>query len=136
MKPQNSDLSRGALAKRSGVNGETIRYYEKIGLMPEPKRNASDYRVYQAPDLQRLLFVRRCRELGFTLESIRGLLDLVDGEEYTCAEIRDRTANGLTDVQAKIRDLQRMQRTLKTMVSACDGGLLPDCPIVDALTAT
>ena len=136
MKPQNCDLPRGKLAQRSGVNAETIRYYEKIDLMPEPQRSAAGYRIYQEHHLRRLLFIRRCRELGFTLKNIRALLDLVDGGEYTCAEVRGRTASHLVDVQAKIRDLQRMQRTLKTMVSACDGGLVPDCPIVDTLTAT
>lgn len=136
MKPKNRDLSRGQLAKCSGVNAETIRYYEKIALMPEPQRSAVGYRIYQESHLQRLLFVRRCRELGFTLEDIRGLLNLVDSGSYTCAEVKDRTASHLVDVQAKIRDLQRMQRTLKTMISTCDGGLVPDCPIIDAFTAT
>ncbi|HNP51284.1 MAG TPA: helix-turn-helix domain-containing protein [Nitrosomonas nitrosa] len=135
MKSQNCDLTRGKLAQRSGVNAETIRYYEKIDLMPEPQRSTAGYRIYQERHLQCLLFIRRCRELGFTLKNIRGLLNLVDGGEYTCAEVRDQTTSHLVDVQAKIRDLQRMQRTLKTMISACDGGLMPDCPIIDTLTA-
>lgn len=135
MRSQNCEFSRGELAKRSGVNAETIRYYENITLMPKPRRSAGGHRIYAEQHLQRLLFVRRCRELGFTLENIRGLLNLVDGGNYTCAEVRDRTATHLNDIQAKIRDLQRMQRTLKSMVSACDGGLVPDCPIIDTLTA-
>jgi len=79
------------------------------------------------------LFIRRCRELGFTLEEIRGLLELVDEGDYTCAEVRERTIVHLDDVRQKIRDLQKMQRTLKIMVSQCDGGLVPECPIIDTL---
>jgi MerR family transcriptional regulator, mercuric resistance operon regulatory protein len=133
MELKNSVLSRGSLAKRSDVNSETIRYYEKIGLMPEPMRSAGGHRLYNDTHLKRLLFVKRCRELGFTLEEIRGLLDLVDGGDYTCAEVRDRTSVHLEDVKQKIRDLQKMQRTLKIMVSQCDGGLVPKCPIIDIL---
>jgi MerR family mercuric resistance operon transcriptional regulator len=130
---KNSGLSRGILAKRSGVNSETIRYYEKIKLMPDPMRSEGGHRVYNETHLQRLSFIRRCRELGFTLKEIRGLLDLVDGGDYTCAEVRDRTTVHLDDVRQKIRDLQKMQRTLKIMVSQCDGGLVRECTIIDTL---
>jgi len=133
MVSKNNGLSRGILAKQSGVNSETIRYYEKIELMPDPMRSEGGHRVYNETHLQRLLFIRRCRELGFTLKEIRGLLELVDGGDYTCAEVRDRTTAHLDDVRQKIRDLQKMQRTLKIMVSQCDGGLMPDCPIIDTL---
>jgi MerR family mercuric resistance operon transcriptional regulator len=135
MKSEKNELSRGALAKSSGVNGETIRYYEKIGLMPNPMRSAGGHRIYDRAHLKRLSFIRRTRELGFALREIRGLLELVDGGEYTCAEVRDRTAVHLDDVSQRIRDLQKMQQTLSTMVSECDGGLVPDCPIVDKLCA-
>ena len=127
------ELSRGTLAKQSGVNSETIRYYEKIGLMPDPMRSSGGHRVYEQPHLKRLSFIRRTRELGFTLEEVRGLLGLVDGGDYTCAEVRNRTISHLDDVAQKIRDLQKMQRTLKSMAAKCDGGLVPDCPIVDEL---
>lgn len=133
MKMGKTELSRGTLAKQSGVNSETIRYYEKIGLMPDPIRSSGGHRIYEQPHLKRLSFIRRTRELGFTLEEIRGLLGLVDGGDYTCAEVRNRTLSHLDDVAQKIRDLQKMQRTLKSMVSKCDGGLVPDCPIVDEL---
>lgn len=133
MKLVETELSRGTLAKYSGVNGETIRYYEKIGLMPDPMRSSSGHRIYKQPHLKRLSFIRRTRELGFTLKEVRGLLGLVDGGEYTCAEVRNRTISHLDDVAQKIRDLQKMQRTLKSMASKCDGGLVPDCPIVDTL---
>lgn len=133
MKSEQIELSRGSLANRTGVNGETIRYYEKIGLMPNPARTSGGHRVYNHAHLKRLSFVRRSRELGFTLHEIRELLELVDGGDYTCAEIHDRTIIHLDDVAKKIRDLQKMQRTLKTMASKCDGGLVPECPIVDKL---
>ncbi len=127
------DLSSGALAREAGVNIETIRYYEKIGLMPEPFRTANGYRVYDEIGLKRLSFIRRCRELGFSLVQVRGLLGLVDGGDYTCAEVRDLSIVRLGDVRQKIRDLRKMELTLKEMVSQCDGGLVPECPIVDRL---
>ena len=133
MKSGARSLSRGALARLSGVNGETIRYYEKMGLMPDPQRSAGGHRMYDQLHLKRLSFIRRTRELGFTIREVRGLLDLVDGEEYTCAEVRDRTMVHLRDVEQKLRDLKKMKRTLNSMVSKCEGGLVPECPIIDAL---
>jgi len=133
MVSKKSGLSRGMLARQSGVNSETIRYYEKIELMPDPMRSEGGHRVYNQTHLHRLSFIRRCRELGFNLKEIRGLLDLVDGGDYTCAEVRERTTVHLDDVRQKIRDLQKMQRTLKIMVSQCDGGLVPECPIINTL---
>ncbi len=129
------DLSSGALARQAGVNIETIRYYEKIELMPEPIRADNGYRVYGETGLKRLSFIRRCRELGFSLDEVRGLLGLVDGGDYTCAEVRDLSIVRLGDVRQKIRDLRKMERTLKEMVSQCDGGLVPECPVVDRLYA-
>ena len=126
-------LSRGVLAKVTGVNIETIRYYEKVGLMPDPLRTTAGYRVYDEGHVKRLSFIRRCRELGFSLNQLRGLLKLVDGGDYTCAEVRDLTIVHLGEVQQKVRDLRKMERTLKEMVSQCDGGLVPECPIVDTL---
>jgi len=130
---KNSVFSRGSLAKRCGINSETIRYYEIIKLMPDPVRSEGGHRIYNESHLKRLSFIKRCRELGFTLKEIRGLLDLVDGGNYTCAEVRDRTSLHLNNMKQKIRDLQKMQRTLKKMVSQCDGGLVPECPIIDML---
>ena len=129
-------LTRGALAKKTGVNIETIRYYENIGLMPDPVRSGSGYRLYGESDLKRLSFIRRCRELGFSLDEVRGLLELVDGGDYTCAEVHDLSVVHLGDVRQKIRDLRKMERTLKEMVSQCNRGLVPECPILDALYAS
>jgi MerR family mercuric resistance operon transcriptional regulator len=136
MTHQASEISRAALSKKTGVNRETIRYYEKINLIPAPGRTANGYRVYDVEHLKRLSFIKRCRELGFTLKEIAALLALVDGGNYSCAEIRDHTVTHLNDVDDKIRDLRKMQQTLRQMVSECEGGLLPDCPIIDSLFAS
>ena len=126
-------LLRGTLSKKTGVNSETIRYYEKIKLMPEPLRSSSGYQIYDDVHLKRLSFIKRCRELGFTLREIAALLKLVDGGDYTCENIRDHTSMHLKDVEEKIRDLRKMKRTLTNMVAECETGTVPGCPIVDAL---
>jgi MerR family mercuric resistance operon transcriptional regulator len=133
MKSGETSFSRGILAKRSGVNGETIRFYEKKGLIPDPQRSAGGHRIYGQSHLKRLTFIRRTRELGFTIREVRDLLNLVDSKEYTCAEVREQTVVHLRDVEQKLRDLQKMQRTLNSMVSKCAGGTVPECPIIDAL---
>lgn len=126
-------MRRGELAERSGCNIETVRFYEKQGLLPAPPRTAGGQRAYADEHLRRLTFIRRSRELGFTLGEVRGLLALVDGGDWTCAEIRAMTLKHLDDVRRKIADLQRMATILECMAAQCDGGPVPDCPIVDAL---
>ena len=126
-------IKRGALAQKSAVNSETIRYYEKIGLMPHPIRSAGAHRLYNDDHLKRLVFIRRCRELGFSLEEIKNLLGLVDTGEYSCDEVRLRTEAHLKDVQHKVRDLKKMESMLKDMVSECRNGKLSNCPIVETL---
>jgi MerR family mercuric resistance operon transcriptional regulator len=126
-------LSIGALSKRSGVNIETIRYYEKIGVMPAPARSAGGYRMYALGHLKRLGFVRRGRQLGFSLDELRGLLHLVDRHSYTCAEVHSLTQQHLTEVRGKIADLRRLERVLADMAAQCTEDLLPECPIIDAL---
>lgn len=132
MKPKDG-LSIGELSKRSGANTETIRYYERIGVMPAPGRSANGYRVYGAEHLRRLSFVRRSRQLGFSLDEIRGLLRLVDGDAYTCAQIRELTLNHVVEIRRKITDLKRLKRVMEDMAAQCSGGRAPDCAIVDAL---
>jgi MerR family transcriptional regulator, mercuric resistance operon regulatory protein len=134
MNSAHHSYTRGSLARQTGVNAETIRYYEKIGVMPEPPRSEGGHRVYDETHLQRLSFIRRCRELGFVLNEIRGLLELVDTGHYTCAQVRDRTVVHLHDVQRKIADLQKMEGVLEEMVDQCEGELVPDCPIINALS--
>jgi MerR family mercuric resistance operon transcriptional regulator len=128
-------LQRAALAERTGCNLETVRYYEKIGLLPEPPRTESGYRVYDEAHERRLRFILRSRELGFGIGEIRGLLKLVDGGNYVCAEVREMTLHHLADVRAKIVDLQRLERVLADTVGACSGDKVPDCPVIDALAA-
>ena len=127
--------TRGVLAQRSGINAETIRYYEKIMLLPEPDRSGGGYRVYTEDDYQRLCFIRRCRDMGFSLEEIRGLLSLVDGEQVSCEQVKRMADNHLADIKRKIADLKKMQRTLRELSSNCSGNDVPDCPIIEALQA-
>ena len=125
----------GALSKRAEVNIETIRYYERIGVMPQPPRTAGGQRVYDSRHLKRLAFVRRSRELGFSLDEIRALLRLVDGGDYTCGEVHEMTLAHIADIRHKLADLRRMARVLKAMAAKCEGGDVPDCPILEALSS-
>jgi len=127
------EFAIGALARRSGVKVETIRYYEKIGIMPKTARSAGGYRLYTADHLKRLSFVRRGRELGFSLEDVRKLLRAVDGGNYTCAEVRTLTLDHVADIRQKIADLRRLERVMTDIASHCSGRRVPECPIVDAL---
>ena len=129
----NEGLGIGALSKRTGVNIETIRYYEKIGLLLPPPRTLGGHRVYSDEQLQRLAFIRRSRALGFTLEDIRSLLDLAEGGN-ACGEVRETALAHLTNVRRKIADLRRMERTLAKTTAQCQGGTAPICPIVDVLS--
>lgn len=126
-------LHRAALARRTGCNLETIRYYEKIGMMPEPPRTEAGYRVYDNGHVQRLRFILRARELGFSLDDIRGLLALVDGGTQTCAEVKERTERHLADVREKIVDLERIERVLADTAAKCSGDETPDCPVLDVI---
>lgn len=126
-------LPIGAMSRATGVNIETIRYYERIGVMPRPARTQGGHRAYDADQLKRLAFIKRARELGFSLEEIRALLDLVDTGTYTCAEVHHMTSEHLATVRQKIADLRRMERVLKDMAAQCSRGDVPVCPVVDAL---
>lgn len=126
-------LSIGTLSKRSGVNIETIRYYEKIGIMPTPNRTTGGYRVYGSEHAKRLHFIRRGRELGFSLDELRGLLRLVEGHAYTCAEVHALTIEHLKDIRQKIADLRRLERVMAGMAAQCTDDQVPECPVIDAL---
>lgn len=123
----------GALSERAGCNVETIRYYERQGLLPSPPRTEGGHRVYDEEHAKRLVFIRRGRELGFTLEDVRGLLRMVDGEQYTCAQVRNRTLEHLEDVRGKLADLKKLEKMLKQLADRCAGDEAPNCPIVEAL---
>lgn len=126
-------LTIGVLAQRSAVNIETIRYYERIGVMPRPARTPGGYRVYTPDHLKRLTFVRRGRELGFRLEELRDLLRLVDGHNYTCAQVRELTLEHVAAIRRKIADLRVLERAMTAVAAKCSGNKVPDCPIIDAL---
>lgn len=130
----NPMIQIGELSRRTGCNIETIRYYERIGLLPIPPRRGR-YRNYSGDDVARLGFVRRARELGFTLDEVRALLALAAGGQGSCADARDLAASHLKDVRARIADLRRMERILADAVRACDAGQDPGCPLLDALYA-
>ena len=123
----------GSLSKGTGCNIETIRYYERIGLLPKPPRSRGGHRLYEEQHLKRLTFVRRCRELGFTLEEVRSFLGMVDGGNYTCADVKVLTLNHAGEVKRKIADLRRLEKVLRGMAEQCAGGEVPECPIIDAL---
>ncbi|SJM33668.1 MerR family transcriptional regulator [Mesorhizobium delmotii] len=126
-------LQRAELARRTGCNLETVRYYEKVGLLPEPPRTTAGYRNYDTTHERRLRFVLRARELGFSLDEIRELLRLVDERDQPCAEASAVAAARLDDVRAKIADLKRMERVLKDVVAQCAGGTQPECPLIETL---
>ena len=134
MARRDSLLTRGALAVEAGCNIETIRYYEQIGLLPPPRRSEGGHRLYDQGLVKRLHFVRRGRELGFSLDEIRAMLRLVDGGgDTTCAQIEALARAHVHDIAGKIADLRRMRTVLETLASQCASGTTPECPIVDAL---
>ena len=132
MPMQSSTITIGQLSQRSGVNIETIRYYERIGLLPMALRQGR-YRSYDGTDVARLGLVRRSRELGFSIKEVRTLLELAAGGHESCVEARDLAVIHLHDVRTRIADLRRMERTLATTVRACDLGDDAGCPLIEAL---
>ena len=123
----------GELAKRSGVKIETVRYYERVKMLVPPPRTASGRRVYNMTDLRILVFIRRSRELGFSLDEIRALLQLGGPEKATCREVREIAAHHLDDIRAKIDDLRKLERLLSKTIARCSGKTAPDCPVLDVL---
>lgn len=123
----------GALSKVTGCNIETIRYYEKIGLLSEPDRTPGGHRVYNASDGSRLQFILKSRELGFPINEIRKLLVLVDGQKFTCGEVKELTERHIRDIKNKVKDLRKLERALSGLVVQCEGGNIPDCPIIESL---
>ena len=123
----------GEMSKRTGVNIETIRYYERIALLPKPDRTAGGNRQYNHEQLKQLSFIKRARELGFSIREIKGLLAMAVNTEFTCAEVHEITTEHLTSVQEKIASLHRLETVLQDMAAQCSKGDVPDCPIVDTL---
>lgn len=125
-------ITIGALARDSGVNPETIRFYERSGLLPSPQRSAAGYRHYQQMDVRRLRFIRRGRELGFSLEEIRSLLELAAHPQNPCASADQMVREHLDAIAARIRDLQNMQAELSKL-AGCQSGHAEHCRLLEAL---
>lgn len=123
----------GQLSEQTDCKIETIRYYERIGLLPAPARSDGGYRIYDDNHRRRLSFIRRSRELGFTIDEIRGLLDLVNGGNYTCSDVKTITMEHVDSIRQKIADLKKLEKTLSRIASQCTGDATPECPIIDAL---
>ncbi len=128
------DITIGKLSAETGVNIETIRYYEKIGLMPKPGRTDGGHRIYTPVEMKRLRFIRRGRDLGFPLDDVRSLLGLED-EPPSCAEVHTITVRHLETVKAKISDLKKLERQLAKIAKECGKGDDFKCPVIDALSA-
>lgn len=128
-----AELTIGRLANEAGVNVETIRYYQRRGLMPQPDKPINGHRHYASDAVRRVHFIKRAQVLGFTLEEIGSLLEL--NEAHACAETRELAAHKLLVIDSKLADLKAMRRALDTLVRQCDGGALGFCPIIHALAA-
>jgi MerR family transcriptional regulator, copper efflux regulator len=131
-------LSIGTLAKAAGVTTPTIRYYEDIGLLPKPERNASGQRIYDEGDVERLTFIRRCRDFGFSIDQVRLLASLSISPDRDCAEVRDIASEHLTDVRAKLAELKALEQSLAGFVDRCDiacsGGPGRECLVFKDIT--
>lgn len=128
-------FSIGQLAGGADCRVETVHYYEKTGLMPEPPRTEGGHRMYALSDVKRLNFIRRCRDLGFSIEQIKEMLKFIDEPGHYCGEVKAMAMLQSRDIQRKIDDLKRLQQALTQMVGQCKGEQfsIDDCPIIDAL---
>jgi len=130
----NSKLTIGGLARATGTRVETVRWYEKVGLLPAPARTAGNYRTYGPEHLKRLSFIRRSRDLGFTIEEVRALLALADQKDRDCGEVDSIARRHLADIERKIARLNALARELKSVIRQCRGGKVSECRIIEALT--
>lgn len=126
-------IAIGDIAKCTNTNVETIRYYERVALLPTPARSSGGYRLYGIGQVKRLTFIRRARALGFSIGKVRTLLRLADERKRPCAEVRVVAEAHLNDVRAKIADLRAMERVLKDTVAKCADGTRARCPVIEAL---
>ena len=127
------ELTIGELSELTTVNIETIRYYERIKVLPAPPRTSGGRRVYGANHLRILAFIRRSRELGFSLDEIRALIRLGGPAKVSCRQVRDIASQHLDNIRAKITDLRKLERLLAKTVARCTGTTAPDCPVLDIL---
>lgn len=129
-----SDFTIGVLSKETGCKVQTVRYYEQVGLMPEPHRSEGNQRLYDRNHVVRLRFIRHARDLGFTIEEIRELLDLSDTPDQPCADIDAIASRHLSKVDEKIAQLSLLQTELSRMVDQCQGGTVETCRVVEILS--
>ena len=130
----NGHLAIGELGRRTGTKVETIRFYERIGLLAAPARTAGNYRAYGPQHLSRLSFIRRSRDLGFPLDQVRALLDLADDRGRSCQAVDAIAAEHLAEVDRKIADLQALRRELASLLAQCRSGTVAECRIIEALS--
>ena len=123
----------GGLSRLTGVNIETIRYYEREKILPRASRDPGGRRIYREADVKLLNFIHKCRELGFPLKEIMGLLSLVNTGTYTCAQVHDMTVHHAAKVREKIDNLEKMESVLLEMAQQCSQGNVAECPIIDTL---
>lgn len=131
--PRAGGLTIGELSKLTGVNIETIRYYEKIHVLPAPPRTEGGRRVYGEIETRTLAFIRRARQLGFTLDDIRALLALGGPGQAACSDVYSIASRHIADIRCKIADLRRLERLLSKTVAQCSGQAVPECAVLDAL---
>lgn len=127
-------LTIGHLARETGTKVETVRFYEKTGLLPKPTRTEGNYRSYDRAHLNRLSFIRRARDLGFSLDQIRALLALSDDRERSCAAVDEIAKEHREEVERKIADLQSLKKELDRMIDQCGCGVVADCRIIESLS--
>lgn len=124
----------GQLAKATGTKAVTIRYYDRLGLLPSAARSASGYRLYTSTERDRLLFIRRGRALGFSLDDIRELLNLANQNESSCAAVDAKVEEQLVRVRTRLRDLQALEIELERLNECCEGGVIEECRIIESLS--
>lgn len=129
-------FSIGELARQTGVNIETIRYFEKVELLEKPGRTEGGHRIYGDSHVRALSFIRRARELGFTPKEVRAILDLGGPGSACCDEVREIALHHLEQVRGKLADLAKLERLLASTVERCSGGHVPDCPVIHMLEET
>jgi DNA-binding transcriptional MerR regulator len=129
-------LTIGEISKAVGIKVVTIRYYEGIGLLPAPGRTQGNYRAYGPDHLRRLSFIRRSRDLGFTINEVRALLDLADQRDRDCGAVDQIAREHLVEVERKIADLKALERELRDVIGQCRHGTVAECRIIEALSPT
>ncbi|MBS0546181.1 MAG: helix-turn-helix domain-containing protein [Proteobacteria bacterium] len=127
-------LTIGHLARKTSTKVPTIRFYEKSGLLPAPERTSGNYRAYEQLHLGRLSFIRRARDLGFSLDQVRALLSLADDRDQSCAAVDTIANEHRTEIERKIRDLQALKIELDSIIDSCGCGTVAECRIIETLS--